>query len=528
MSQVSKLVSSQQLHPPLTSPAATRLAAQLAAAVGGHVYPESIAVRHGVVFFMLRKAAEKHVGLLWSAAASAPLAGEFPGDPAAGRIEGAEVGYKIAPADPPAAAALRKHLPFTAARVLGLRKSIGFGDRLGLATPGHVRAVQGTDVAPVFAQQSIRELNRTQRTPQQVIDAATWGVFQAGYRAPYGADADHLKSVDDLEATFAAGFRMFTIDPSDHVDNAADTDPPDRLAAKFEAVPWPDLETSPTDCRAAYADKTFKVAPNLVLRFRQQDVLQAAVKYGAAVAHTCRLARHLATRATHDVELEMSVDETATPTSLLEHFFVASELKRLAVRCVSLAPRFVGEFEKGVDYKGDLHHFERQVVGHVAVSRLLGPYKLSVHSGSDKFSIYPILARHAGELIHVKTAGTSYLEALRVVALREPALFRQILDFARDRFETDKATYHVSASLPRVPTGRDLPDAQLAPLVDDPDTRQLLHVTFGSVLTSRRDDGQWLFRDRLLQVVAQNETAHYDTLSEHLARHVRPFARTNG
>jgi hypothetical protein len=220
----------------------------------------------------------------------------------------------------------------------------------------------------------------------------------------------------------------------------------------------------------------------------------------------------------------MSVDETATPTSLLEHFFVASQLKRLAVRCVSLAPRFVGEFEKGVDYKGDLHRFERQVVGHVAISRLLGPYKLSVHSGSDKFSIYPILARHAGDLVHVKTAGTSYLEALRVVALGDPALFRQILDFARGRFETDRVSYHISATLARVPSGRQVPDAELSRLVDDPDTRQLLHVTFGSVLTSRRDDGQWLFRDRLLQVVAQREAVHYDSLGEHLARHVRPFA----
>ena len=72
---------------------------------------------------------------------------------------------------------------------------------------------------------------------------------------------------------------------------------------------------------------------------------------------------------------------------------------------VSLAPRFIGDFEKGIDYRGDLDALERSLTQHVAIAEAYGPYKLSLHSGSDKLSIYPIFGRVCGNLLHVKTAG---------------------------------------------------------------------------------------------------------------------------
>src|ERR671939_1951620 len=98
---------------------------------------------------------------------------------------------------------------------------------------------------------------------------------------------------------------------------------------------------------------------------------------------------------TRPFELEMSVDETETVTTLAEHVYIASELKRLGVRWVSLAPRYVGHFEKGVDYIGDLEALRADLAGHAAIARALGPYKLSLHSGSDKFSVYPIITEAA-------------------------------------------------------------------------------------------------------------------------------------
>src|SRR6266571_3133421 len=106
--------------------------------------------------------------------------------------------------------------------VLGLRKSFGFGDRLGLATPGHLAAANQHDFAPIFAQQSIREMARTERTPEEVMRAAQSALTTASYRGPWGADADHLKTLEDVERTADAGFCFFTIDPSEFVNNYAD------------------------------------------------------------------------------------------------------------------------------------------------------------------------------------------------------------------------------------------------------------------------------------------------------------------
>src|SRR5207249_2426652 len=106
--------------------------------------------------------------------------------------------------------------------VLGLTKSFGFGDRLGLATPGHVAAANKSNFAPIFAQQSIREMTRTERTPEEVMEAAQKAVAALEYRQPWGADADHLKLPEDVRKTAAAGYTFFTIDPSEHVSNQAD------------------------------------------------------------------------------------------------------------------------------------------------------------------------------------------------------------------------------------------------------------------------------------------------------------------
>src|SRR3954464_11885865 len=95
---------------------------------------------------------------------------------------------------------------------LGLSPSFGFGDRIGLATPGHVESIRrsGSGIEPIFPQQSIREMVRTNRTPRQVMGAALRGARESGWTGRIGADADHLKSSQDVDATAAVGFTFFT------------------------------------------------------------------------------------------------------------------------------------------------------------------------------------------------------------------------------------------------------------------------------------------------------------------------------
>jgi hypothetical protein len=232
--------------------------------------------------------------------------------------------------------------------------------------------------------------------------------------------------------------------------------------------------------------------------------------------------RHLSQAAgLRPFEMEVSVDETDQPTSHPEHVYIASELKRLGVKWVSLAPRYVGRFEKGVDYIGNLAAFEADFAGHAAIARHFGPYKLSLHSGSDKFSIYPITSRLSHGLVHLKTAGTSYLEALRTIAAQDVDLFREIYIFARERYETDKVSYHVSAELGRAPLPENVKD--WPGLLEQFDAREILHVTFGSVLTDKTASGEWRFYDRFMNFLRSNPDAYASNLEKHFIRHLTPF-----
>jgi len=484
---------------------------QIQQVTGARVYPQSLSEASGATYFLARKDGRKLVGCLGEGRIDGKRAGETDSRPLTlGETSAAN------------ATAIRAALPWTVPACLGLDTSVGLGDRLGLATPGHLRAVRGSGLRPVLAQQSIREMIRTARTPQQVMDDATWGVLQEGWREGFGSDADHLQRPEDIDATAAAGFTQFTIDPGPHVDNDADSLDAAALADRFNALDFDAMATTPGELRLMYAAKPFPLDGGGQVEFDEPTLLRAAVKYGRAIAHTAAMYRHLTQVASGEFELEISVDETESPTSPAEHYYFAAELRRLGVEWVSLAPRFIGRFEKGVDYIGNVDEFRESFARHAAVMRTLGPYKISIHSGSDKFSIYPIVAELTGGLVHLKTAGTSYLEALRAVARIAPPLFGKVLDFARERYETDKASYHVSADVAKVPPAAALGDGDLPALLDDFDARQVLHVTFGSVLTA---DGGARFARAIRQALESDEEAHYAALAHHLGRHVEPFAR---
>jgi hypothetical protein len=379
---------------------------------------------------------------------------------------------------------------------LGLSPSFGFGDRLGLATPGHIAAVSGTKFEPIFAQQSVRENTRTGRTPQQVMDDAKRAVDAAKWGAPWGADADHLKTVDDIPPFIAAGYTFFTVDPGEHVDNTADTVSVEVLKQKVAALGWDELT-------ALYLTGS---AEQVWGRFDAESLMRATIKYGRAIGHAVSMFKRLS-ELKEAFDFEVSVDETDSPTTPLEHFFIANELTRKGVKFTSLAPRFIGRFEKGVDYIGDLNALDVEMSKHAAVTAHFGTYKLSLHSGSDKFSVYPLVAKHWGERIHVKTAGTSYLEALRVLAKHEPDLFLRIYALGRDRYETDKKTYHVSAELNKLPNTSDLPS-----LLEDFHAREVLHVTFGSALAQ--------FGVELKAALIKNDDAYFDGLKAHFEKHL--------
>jgi hypothetical protein len=221
------------------------------------------------------------------------------------------------------------------------------------------------------------------------------------------------------------------------------------------------------------------------------------------------------------------VDETEQPTTLAEHYIIADQSLHSGMKLTSLAPRFIGELEKGIDYIGDVAALEKSLNDHAAIAAQLGPYKLSLHSGSDKLSMYTAFARATKGRFHVKTAGTSFLEALRVVAIHEPELFRRICEFARQRYDTDKATYHVHAALNDVPSPGEIRDNKqlertyLECWEDVPQGRgftapgrQILHCTFGSVLRHAE------FGAAVRNCLAQHPDTYREVLAVHFGKHL--------
>ncbi len=467
------------------------------------LYRRSLFLREGILFFIAAAGGEKNLYL----AAEKHFGPRFSGTSA--RIGG----VSILKADWSNDNARRLHddFPFTAPVSLRNKKTtVGCGDRLGLATPGHVRAVEKFDVFPVLAQQSMRELALTGRDYPAVVRDATFLVFQEGYRRGYGADGDHLKSIADIDSALSAGMPMITLDLSD----VLSTQPAQWSAAKI------DEEFERLDARiqgrvlSKYANKTFRPAGSAV-EIGATEAKRCALMYGKAIDFAREVDLHLRTKRGDQYDLEISIDETTTPTLPAHHLFISSELALGGVKPSSLAPRFIGEFQKGIDYIGDAAEFEKQFAAHCDVAKAFGGYKISIHSGSDKFSVYPVIGKRTGMRLHLKTAGTSWLQALRVVARVNPVLFRSMLAKAIGSFADASKLYHVDADPASVPDAAGLKDSELERFLEPKDSRQILHITYGGLLSDPR------IRAGLFRTLAENEELHYATVEEHIERHVR-------
>lgn len=407
--------------------------------------------------------------------------------------------------------ALRKLFPFTApVRVLHKERTVGVGDRLGIAAPGHIRVFQEYDAFPILAQQSIRELNLTHRTYEDVLDAATFAVYRDGYRKGFGADGDHLKKPEEVAMALKLGFSMITLDCSEHMHNEFASMPLENLEKQY--VPHPDLEKK-------YVGKTFDVGEGVKVSFDEESFKRMVMVYSEVIDFAVSIYDKFLADGTYAADFEISIDETITPTTPLEHFFVANELIDRGVRFATLAPRFCGEFQKGVDYIGDIVQFERELVDHAAISRHFG-YKISLHSGSDKFSVFPIFGRLTQGRFHVKTAGTNWLEAMKLVAMVDPKLYREVHAFALSKFDEVTKYYHVSTDITRIPSLDTLDDKGLVKLFNHNDARQLIHITYGPILSEKNEKGEYLFKDRLYALWKLHEKQYSDLLFVHIGHHL--------
>lgn len=405
---------------------------------------------------------------------------------------------------------IRELFPWTAPISLRNRTTtIGCGDRLGLATPGHIAAVCEYDVAPVLAQQSIRELDLTKRTYRDVVDDTTFLVYQSGYKGGYGADGDHLKTMSDIDIALEAGMPMITLDLSEVMLAEAGDWSDAKINKAYEKLPAKVRKRVESE----YVDKAFNLGEGAVA-VDKATARRCAVMYVKAMDFAAKVHDHLKDRRGDDFDLEISIDETTSPTLPEHHLFIVKELIHRKISFTSLAPRFIGEFQKAIDYIGDLKEFQKQFAVHCDIAKTFGDYKISVHSGSDKFSVYPTVGEMTGMRCHVKTAGTSWLEAVKVIAERNPVLYRVMHNCALKNFKETLKLYHITADITKIPKVEDLYDEDLPKLMEMDEARQLLHITYGSILNDPS------IRPMFFSSMHQEEEYYHEKIKGHFEKHL--------
>ena len=406
--------------------------------------------------------------------------------------------------------------------------TIGVGDRFAHQAKAQLRACelaanQGAEVVPVW-NNSNREHTFVGSEPQSVLDAAKAAVAALGWKKGWHVDADHirLETVD----RFLPHSDFFTLDVADSIGKpaaAADvTAFVDRHPELIGTIAIPKIATPFHTTRA--------------------DIERIAGKYLLAVQDAGKIFRHIAAKkGPEKIIAEVSMDETDAPQTPPELLVILAAIADEKIPAQTIAPKFTGRFNKGVDYVGDLVQFEKEFHDDLAVIAfaiarygLPANLKLSVHSGSDKFSLYPIIRRTLpkfGAGVHLKTAGTTWLEEL--IGLAEAggdalAFAKEIYAGAIGHVDEFCAPYAsvIDIDKAKLPTAEEvagwtsaqftgaLRHDQMHPLFNA-SFRQLLHVSFKLAAKAG---------PRYLDLLVANEEVVAKNVTENLyARHLRPL-----
>ena len=472
------------------------------------VYPDSPWKKEGLTYFTARDLSRKYLGI---SGKKEDIDGLGFTDPVGNAAEANEnislfgrTGNNLKK--------LKNIFPTLCPSALKKDTSFGFGDRLGLATPAHTRVIKKQKgILPVFAQQSVRELEKTGRTFKDIVDAAAWNIFQEGYRGRWGADADHIKDKENFTGGMDGGMTMFTLDTSEVLEEPALDLEESRLKEEY------DLDSAYIkEVKKRYENKKH-MAGGHSLQYDEDIVVRIALAYGRALDFIEEI-YHFLNEGMNSFDYEISFDETDAVTSYEAHYFVVNEMHKRGVDFSGIALKFPGTFEKGIDYGGNTRDFEESIKIHGEIARNTGGYKLSLHSGSDKFSVYKAFNKHTKGIFHIKTSGTSWLEAVRVIAACDQDLFREIFEIALDTFKENKKAYHVDLAYDDIRKNIDGADGkELMDLVYDRNIRRAFHIAYGSILERKKKE--------LYKALFDHEEKHYQFIASHLEKHFDALER---
>ncbi len=410
--------------------------------------------------------------------------------------------------------ALSKRLPWvkpTSRR--DYKYTFGLGDRLGNASNAHLRFLKGKHIFPVLAQQSIRELILMHRTNTDVFQAAAWAVFDEGFTYGWGAEGDHVKTEYEVDYAVKVGCTTIVLDCTEVINNKAVKLSDEEFDKQFDQLD----DDQKKYFNDTYLNKTFKVG-DAEVHFTKRDVEESVLTFYGAILFAAKIYHKFVVP--YNLDFEISMDETPYQTTNPNHYFFANELHRRGITPTTLAPRFYGEFQKAIDYIGDLDRFKREFIVHEKIAEHFG-YKLSIHSGSDKLSVYLIIGEVAKEHgWHVKTAGTHWLEACRVIAHKDPQLFVDMYHYAYDHLDDVASFYVFNAQTDgNAPKPADVTVDHCLFVLNDDDGRQVMHTMYGSLMDLQHNY-HYVFRDQFWDILKKNQKLYDRYLNIHLAEHI--------
>ncbi|MFN3699362.1 MAG: tagaturonate epimerase family protein, partial [Dictyoglomus sp.] len=258
-----------------------------------------------------------------------------------------------------------------------------------------------------------------------------------------------------------------------------------------------------------YAGKSLRISENETFEFSYDELCKSAIVYEKALSFVEMVYEILKSKL-RDFEIEVSIDEGERDTTPEDHIFVVEYLHQKGIDFKSLAPKFPGEFQKGIDYKGDISKFEEELKKHYAISKNLEGYRLSLHSGSDKFSIYRSFYKITQGNFHIKTSGTSWLEAVRVIAKYEPDLFEELYYISLENLEESKKAYKVNIKKEDFP--KEIKE-EYVEFFNKDIVRQLFHISYGILLDEKKEE--------IYRTLDKYEEEHYSFVYQNIKRHLK-------
>jgi hypothetical protein len=411
--------------------------------------------------------------------------------------------------------------------ILG-KYSFGIGDRFCHQGKPQLAALikakeEGLDITPVW-NKSHREHTIIGTNPADTRKEADDAVTAYGWEGSYFVDADHigLNNVDG----FIESSDFFTLDVADYIGKPADETSVNSFVQKYKKY----IGSLAIDG----IDETFNIS--------EEQIKTIADKFLLAVKQAGKIYRHIeAAKGKVNFITEVSMDETDQPQTPVEMFFILAAIADEGIPAQTIAPKFTGRFNKGVDYVGNVRGFAKEFEEDVAVIAfavkefgLPENLKLSIHSASDKFSIYGPIATALKKFdagLHIKTAGTTWLEELIGLAMAAPdglSIAKEVYAKALSRMDELCGPYQTVIDIDRakLPTAQEVDKwdgERFASVLRHEQScehynlnfRQLLHVAYkvAAEMGTRFSDAL----DKYEDIIAQNVTENI------YERHIRPL-----